>query len=391
MRIEIMKELMGYERADGTFGIRNHVVVLPAVVCANGVVEAIAREVPEVVPLLHGHGCGRGGIDVKCHTTILQHICRNPNVAGALVVGLGCEFVSAERIENMSAAAGRTIKRLMIQDEGGSQKAAAKGVEIVREMLAEAARQEKKPFTPDKLVIGLECGGSDAFSGVTANPGIGKASDTLVDSGATVILTETTEMIGTSHILERRAVNEEVRAKIAEIIDNQEKKTVEVMGPAAKLAIAPGNQDGGMSCIREKSLGCITKAGSRPIQQVVDYAEIPTKKGVIIMDGPGYDAESITGLAACGAQILIFSTGRGTPLGFPIAPVIKVASTGRLYQRMQDDMDINAGIVLEGGTLDDVGNSIIELIERVICGEQTKAEINKQNGILALYTQTTSF
>ncbi len=382
---------MGYERADGSFGIRNHVVVLPAVVCANGVVEAIARAVPDVVPLLHGHGCGRSRVDILSHTAILQQICKNPNVAGALVVGLGCEFVSAEGIELVSTMAGRTIRRVMIQDEGGSRKATAKGIEIVKEMLAAVLQQEKKPFAPEKLIVGLECGGSDAFSGVTANPGIGKASDTLVDLGATVILTETTEMIGTSHILERRAANEGVRARIAEIIDNQEKKTLEVMGADAKQAIAPGNQDGGMSCIQEKSLGCITKAGSRTIQQVVDYAQPPTEKGVIIMDGPGFDAESITGLAACGAQILIFSTGRGTPLGFPIVPVIKVASTSRLYKNMEDDMDINAGIVLEGGTLDDVGNSIMDLIEQVIAGEQTKAEINKQNGILALYTQTTSF
>ena len=387
----MMKQLMGYERADGSFGIRNHVIVVPSVACANGVVQAIARDVPEVVPLYHGVGCGRGGVDPKCHTTILQNICKNPNVATALVVGLGCESVSAERVEMVPASAERTIRRVMIQEEGGSQKAAAKGTKIAREMLADAARLEKKPFAVDKLMVGLECGGSDAFSGVTANPGIGKASDMLVDLGATVILTETTEMIGTSHILQRRAANEEVKAKVAEIIDNQEEKTVQVLGPVAKLAITPGNQDGGMSCIREKALGCIAKAGSRTIQQVVDYAQPPTEKGVIIMDGPGYDAESLTGLAACGAQILIFSTGRGSPLGFPIAPVIKVACTSRLYNHMEDDMDINAGVVLQGGTLDDLGKSIMDLIERVIAGEQTKAEINKQNGILAVYTQTTSF
>ena len=385
-----MIELMGYERADGTFGIRNHVVVMSSVVCANGVVEQIAREVPEVVPLLHGHGCGRGAVDALNHATTLQHICKNPNVAGALVIGLGCEIIKAENIQTPSAFAGRLTDRLVIQDDGGSQKTAARGIEIVKHILADVKKLEKKPFPMEKLIIGLECGGSDAFSGVTANPGIGKAADMLVDLGASVILTETTEMIGTSHILQRRAANDEVKRKIAEIIEDQEKLTVEVLGPHAAQAIAPGNQDGGMSCITEKALGCITKAGSRPIQQVVDYAQIPTAKGVIIMDGPGFDAESITGLAACGSQIIIFSTGRGNPLGFPIVPVIKVASTSRLYNSMQDDMDINAGVVLEGNSLDDVGSSVFDLIQRIIAGEETKAEINKQNGILALYTRTTS-
>ena len=386
-----MKELMGYERADGTFGVRNHVVVVSTVVCANGVADAIAREVPGVVPMTHGHGCGRGPLDAISHIDVLQKLSHHPNVAAALVIGLGCESASAERVMKAPTAAGRTVRGLVIQDEGGTQKTTTKGIEIVKEMLADAAKLEKKPFPIDQLIVGLECGGSDAFSGVSANPGIGKAADKLVDLGASVILTETTEMIGTSHILQRRAANDEVKSRIAEIIDNQEAKSVEVLGEFAKLAIAPGNQDGGMSCITEKALGCITKAGSRPIQQVVDYAQIPTEKGVIIMDGPGFDAESITGLAASGSQIIVFSTGRGTPLGFPIAPVIKVASNSRLYKNMQDDMDINAGVVLEGGTLDDVGNSLLTLIERIAAGEQTKAEINKQSGILALYTQTTSF
>ncbi len=386
-----MKELMGYERADGTFGIRNHVIVVPSVVCVNGVVEAIVREVPEAVPLVHGHGCGRGGMDARSHAQTLQKICQHPNVAAALIVGLGCESIGAERIERASAATGKTIRRVMVQDDGGTQKATAKGIEMVKAMVAEAAKLEKKPFPIDKLIVGLECGGSDAFSGVSANPGIGRAADRLVDLGASVILTETTEMIGTSHILQRRAADETTKARIAEIIDNQKVKSEQVLGPHAKLVISPGNQDGGMSCITEKALGCITKAGTRPIRQVVDYGETPTEKGVVVMDGPGFDAESITGLAASGSQIIVFSTGRGTPLGFPIVPVIKVASNSRLYDKMKDDMDVNAGTVLEGGTLDEVGDSVFESIQRVAAGEQTKAEINKQSGILALYTQTTAF
>jgi len=386
-----METFLGYERADGTVGIRNHVVVVPSVSCANPTAEAIARAVPGVVPLLHGNGCGRGGADMICHSTTLQNICRNPNVAGVLVVGLGCEIVSAEGMAMVSAFAGRRVERIMILEIGGSRKAIQRGVELVREMKAEADRQEKKAFALDRLLVGLECGGSDAFSGVTANPGIGLVSDWLVDQGASVILTETTEMIGTAHILQKRAASPEVAEKLALMIDAQEKKSQRVLGPMAKLAISPGNQDGGMSCIREKALGCIAKSGSRPIRQVTEYGEIPAQRGVIVMDGPGYDTESMTGLAAAGAQVIIFATGRGNPIGFPIVPVVKVVSTSAVYNRLRDDIDINAGIILEGGSLQAVADDIRDLLKRVANGEETRAEINDQSGILCLYTQTTSF
>jgi altronate dehydratase large subunit len=264
-------------------------------------------------------------------------------------------------------------------------------VAIAKSLVQYAGSLARKAFPISNLTVGLECGGSDAFSGVTANPGIGVASDRLVDLGARVILTETTELIGTAHILARRAVNEETAARLKEIIGSQEKKAQQVLGPMAKLAISPGNQDGGMSCIREKALGCIAKAGTRPIVQVTDYGEVPTQNGVVVMDGPGYDVESITGLAAAGAQMIIFSTGRGTPIGFPIVPVIKLVSTSQVYHKIKDDVDINAGIVLEGGSLEDVGGAVLDLIGRVLNGEKTRAEVNGQNGILCLYTQTTSF
>ncbi|MFH2132940.1 MAG: UxaA family hydrolase [bacterium] len=386
-----MQTFMGYERADGTAGIRNLVAILPSVSCANPVVEAIAREVPGVVPLLHGHGCGRGGCDLPGHSGTLQNICKNPNLSAVLVVGLGCESLSAAGIETVTAVANRRVERIMIQEAGGSGKATARGIEIARELLAVAATQQRTPQPIDKLIVGLECGGSDAFSGITANPGVGMASDRLVKMGASVILTETTEMIGTSHILAKRAVDEKVASQLVAMITNQEKKTQLVLGPMAKRVISPGNQDGGMSCIREKALGCICKAGSSPINQVTAYGEIPSQKGLIVMDGPGYDTESMTGLAAAGAQIIIFTTGRGNPIGFPFVPVIKVVSTSKVYNHMKDDMDINAGTILEGRGIESVGDEIMTLIEKVLTGEQTKAELNRQNGILCLYTQTTAF
>jgi len=200
-----MTTFKGYERADGSVGIRNYVAVLPSVACANGVVAAIARAVPEAVPMYHGHGCGRGGADLEIHQRTLVNLAKNPNVAAVLVVGLGCEVLRAEGLALGISLSKKPVEYFYIQNEGGSRKAAAKGIEIARRMLADAAKQERKEFPVSMIRLGLECGGSAAFSGVTANPAVGLAADWLVAEGGTVILTETTEMIGTSHILERRA------------------------------------------------------------------------------------------------------------------------------------------------------------------------------------------
>ncbi len=381
----------GYARPDGSAGIRNHVAVIPSVACANGVVAAIARELPDAVPLPHGHGCGRGGEDLGIHFRTLANLAANPNVYGALVVGLGCEVVKAEYLAERMSHSGKPVEFMNIQEVGGSRRAADRGVEIVSGMLAGAARQVKEQFPLSAVVLGLECGGSDAFSGVTANPSVGLVSDWLVGEGGTAVFTETTEMIGTSHILERRSRNEDVAREVAARIAAAERRANEILGPLAGQVIAPGNMDGGMSSIREKSLGCILKGGSSVINEVVDYAEPPREKGLVIMDGPGYDAESIAGLAAAGCQLMIFTTGRGNPLGFPLLPVIKVASNSRLYAGMEDDMDINAGAVLEGKTLQEVAEDIKDLVLRVLDGEPTKAEINRQDGILCLYTVTPSF
>ncbi len=385
-----MKTFMGFERTDGSAGIRNHVVVMPSVACANGVVAAIAKEVPEVIPLYHGNGCGRGGTDIGLHTRTLQNLCQNPNIAAILIIGLGCEFIRSEGLSLVASVAKKPAENLIIQDEGGSQTTAKKGVAIARGFIEDTRGIERKPMPIELLKVGLECGGSDAFSGITANPSVGVLSDLIVEQGGTAILTETTELIGTSHILERRAINTEVAQKIKQIITDQENKTYEVLGPLAKAAVAPGNMDGGMSSIREKSLGCIVKSGTKSISQVIDYAEISDQRGVIIMDGPGYDVDSLTGLAAAGCQLIVFTTGRGNPLGFPIVPVIKVASNTRMFKNMEDDMDINAGAILDGKSINEVGNEIISLTEKVINGERTKAEINEQNGILCMYTRTTS-
>ena len=385
-----MHSFKGFERPDGSVGIRNHVAIIPSVSCVNGVVNMIAKMVPASVPLYHGHGCGRAR-EIELHTRTLANIGKNPNVAAALVVGLGCEVIKAETIATAIASSGKPVEFLQVQDNGGSIKTAEKAAGIVKKLIDHAKGIKQKDFTLDTLTMGLECGGSDAFSGITANPAVGLASDWLVKEGATVILTETTEMIGTTHILKNRASSPGVAVEVERIISEAEKLTHDILGPLASLVIAPGNMDGGMSSIKEKSLGCIIKAGSTPINQVVEYGEIPSDKGLIIMDGPGYDTESITGLAAAGSQLIIFTTGRGTPAGFPVVPVIKVASNPRTYRSMESDMDINAGAILEGTSLEKVGEDIKGKIINVLEGEKTKAELNMTDGVICMYTLTPAF
>ena len=213
----------------------------------------------------------------------------------------------------------------------------------------------------------------------------------VVAAGWTTVLTESTEMIGTSHILERRASDPEVAARVKEMIEAADRRTHEIMGPMASLVIAPGNLEGGMSSIQEKSLGCIAKAGTSPVMQVVDYAETPAAGGLVLMDGPGYDTESMTGLAAAGVQVMMFTTGRGNPIGYPIVPVIKIASNTPLFRTMEDDMDVDAEAALDGASLTGAGDALEELLLRVLEGEQTKAELNGQNGIICLYSTHSSF
>lgn len=379
-----MDKFWGYERKDGKVGIRNHVIVIPTVACANGVVRLISKEVPEIVPLYHQAGCGRE-TELKLHINVFANLGKNPNVAAVLLVGLGCEIMQGEPIYKLIADSGKDIEFIEIQKDGGSQKTAKKGIEIVKRMLKDAEKIERKEFSFDKLVLGLECGGSDALSGVTANPGAGLASDWVVAQGGTTIFSESPEMIGTAHILTKRAANPETAQKIRNIITGAEELAVKTLGEdCAKKSIAPGNMDGGMSTIQEKSLGCVRKGGSTTIMDVVGYGETTTCKGLNIMDGPGYDVENITGLASSGCQMIIFSTGRGTPAGHPIVPIIKVASNSRLYNFMNDDMDINAGVVVEGTSLQELGEHMVSYVKEVANGKLTKAEINDQGGMLCV-------
>jgi altronate dehydratase large subunit len=381
---------LGYKRPDGKCGVRNHVMVLSSVSCANGVVNAIGRELPEVKAVTHPEGCGRGLADVEITGRTVAGLCKNPNVASILIVGLGCEFMKAPQLAEQAQASGKRVESLVIQEQGGTRKTTARGIQIARNMLAEAGSLKREPCGWDKLVLGLECGGSDALSGVTANPLVGVAADWLVAQGGTVILSETTEMIGTEEVLKKRAANPEVGEKLYGMIKDHTAFVKEALGPFAGMVISPGNIEGGLTNITEKSLGCIIKGGTTPVVEVVGYGVEPSVGGLVLMDTPGSDVFSLTGMAAGGAQIMLFTTGRGSPVGFPIAPVVKIASNTELFNRMEDDMDVNAGRLIEGVSIGEAGDELIDLIKRVAEGEQPKAEINRQD-CLSIHTVGPAF
>jgi altronate dehydratase large subunit len=381
---------LGFRRKDGSCGVRNHVVVMSSVSCANGVVQAIGRAFPEVKTITHTEGCGRAGEDLAMAIRTLSGLGRNGNVAGVLVMGLGCESIKAKDLADEIGSAGRLVTPLSIQDAGGTVKATAAGIEIVKDMIRQAKAQKREECPWSKLTMGLECGGSDALSGITANCLVGAVTDWLVERGATVILSETTEMIGTEEILRNRAADPALGQKVFDLIVNQRKKVEEILGPLASFVISPGNMEGGLSSITEKSMGCIIKGGTTPIREVVAYGASPSKKGLVIMDTPGSDIFSLTGMAAGGAQLILFTTGRGTPVGFPTVPVIKVASNPQVFERMNDDMDVNAGTLIDGASLDEARDDFAVLLKEVAEGKNTKAEINRQD-VLSLYTTGPAF
>lgn len=370
-------EFMGYRRKDGRIGVRNQVLVVSSVSCANGVIEAIGRTLPDVVTVVHGYGCGYGRIeDIRSSWRVLSGLASGPNVGAVLLVGLGCEVLSAENLAGNIE--GKPVEVLVVQKVGGSTATTARGIEIARRFLAELKAQERVRASAEELIVGLECGGSDAFSGITANPAVGVATDLLVAERATAILSETTEMIGTAHILKRRGATPELGEQVERLVNDHEKEVREELGELAGMVIAPGNIEGGLSSITEKSLGCITKAGSSPISEVLHYADCPTKRGLVIMDTPGYDIDSMAGMVAGGAQIIVFTTGRGSVAGFPTVPVIKVASNTEMFRNMLGDMDVNAGTIADGDRmLEEVGQDILDLVFRVASGQQTCAELNK--------------
>ncbi|GEO24488.1 carbohydrate hydrolase [Alicyclobacillus acidoterrestris] len=373
-------KFLGYRRKDGSIGVRNHIAIIPSVFCSAKVAERIAYQVPGSIYFRHPVGCSQVGEDLEITAKTLIQIGKNPNFAGVVVVGLGCERFSPYELASGIASTNKMLETVVIQESGDSISAIQQGTKYAREMQLIASRQQREEADVSELVIGLNCGGSDMTSGLVANPALGLASDKLVAHGGTSILSEITELIGTEDILARRAVNEQVADEIREIIRQTELKlarqTRNSSNPNRTHLISKGNYDGGLSSVVEKALGSMKKSGSAPFSGTLSYGQKADKKGLLLLDSPGHDGEVSTGLVAAGAQIIVFPTGRGTPTGFPGVPVIKITGNPNTYNKMRENIDLNIGEVIAGkSTLEEKGEEIYQEILEVASGKMVKAEI----------------
>lgn len=369
-------EFMGYPRSDGKFGARNYVAVIPSVTCANDVALAVCRQVQGTVTYLHHQGCCQMPPDLDRVTDTLVSLGLSPNVGAVLILSLGCEGTDTQRLYDEIAAQGKPVEIVRIQEIGGVSKAIQRGIDLARRLVIQISGQQRCPAPLSSIIMSIKCGASDTTSGMASNCVIGYLSDKLVDLGATVVFGETTEFLGGEHLLARRAVNSETAQRIYDIVSAMEERAKTIGCDMRRGQPTPGNIAGGLSSIEEKSLGAIVKSGTRPIQGVLDYPQrIIDEKGLWIKDTPGREPEILTGMAATGAQIMCFSTGRGAPQGFPSMPVLKICGNPHTYQRMSEDMDLNAGLIITGEkTIEEVGEEAFSKLLRTLSGEMTKNE-----------------
>jgi altronate hydrolase len=379
----------GYRRANGKVGTRNYIGVLTSVNCSTTVASMIADEIERsgiladypnidgIIALKQVQGCvvdNFNGIFDILRRTVWGYA-TNPNMGGALVIGLGCEGFQIPRLkEAYGIVESETFRTLTIQEVGGTRKTVEAGVAAVRDMLATVNDVSREDVPVSELVLAMQCGGSDSYSGITANPALGIASDLLVAQGATTVLSETPEIYGAEHLLTRRAACPDVAEKLLERIRWWEDYTARNLMEMNNNP-SPGNKLGGLTTILEKSLGAVAKGGSAPLEAVFEYAEPITTRGFVFMDTPGYDPVSATGQVAGGANIMCFTTGRGSAYGCKPTPSIKIATNTSIYEKMLEDMDMNAGDVLEGVSLIDKGQEIFEKILAVASGEKTRSEL----------------
>jgi altronate hydrolase len=385
------RTFMGYKRANGQVGTRNFIAIISSVNCSAHVSREIAHyftperlaaypNVDGVIALTHSLGCANrlGGHDYLMLQRTLAGMARHANVGAYVLVGLGCETNQiSDLVERHQLTRNRNGSQpplhLIIQDSGGVRKTIEAGVAAVQELLPVVNEAQRTPQSISELMVGLECGGSDSWSGVTANPLLGMVSDEIVRQGGTTVLSETPEVYGAEHLLTRRAASPEVGQKLVDLIHWWE-DYARRMGIEIDNNPSPGNKAGGLTTIYEKSLGAVAKGGTMPMAGVYQYAEPVTARGFTFMDTPGYDPVSVTGMVAGGCNIVLFTTGRGSCFGFKPAPSIKVCTNSTTYNRMDEDMDINAGQVMDGIAMETVAADLLDLIIAVASGQPSKSE-----------------
>ena len=383
------RSFMGYHRADGRVGTRNYLGVLTSVNCSGSVARFIAEaaersglledypNIDGVVPIVHGTGCGMSteneGYAALFRT--LAGYASHPNFGGILLVGLGCEVMQIPDLVGKSRLReDGNFRYMTIQQTGGTRATVEKGVSILRELAVRANEAKREEASASALVLGLQCGGSDGYSGITANPALGAASDLLVRQGGASVLAETPEIYGAEHLLTRRAVSPEVGERLVGQIGWWEDYTARNGGEMDNNP-SPGNKRGGLTTILEKSLGAVAKGGTAPLADVLKYGEAVRVPGFQFMDSPGYDPCSVTGQIASGATLIAFTTGRGSVSGFMPTPGLKLATNTEMYERMSEDMDINCGDIVSGGvSVEEKGQEIFELLIEVASGTRTKSE-----------------
>lgn len=378
-------QFLGYAREDGRAGTRNYIAVVAASNCAAHTAELIAgsfalNELPSnvdgIVAFPHGEGCGMSiGPDTRQLQRTLSGVLDHPNVSSAIILGLGCEVNQIDHYLGSAAPASNRLVGMTLQGSGGTRATVEAARLEISKLIDQAAAEKRVELPASKIVLGLNCGGSDSFSGITANPALGVCSDLLAEFGASAVLAETTEIFGAEHLLVRRARNRAVAEKLLGFVEGY-KGYLRRFGGSFDDNPSPGNKAGGLTNILEKSLGAVAKAGTSPLNEVVDYAERVQAPGFVFMNTPGYDPVSLTGLAAGGCNLIAFTTGRGSAIGFPSIPVLKIATNTPMYNRMRDNMDINAGLIADGErSVPEIGRDILDLILRVASGERTRSEL----------------
>jgi len=378
----------GIRRADGRAGTRNFIAVLTSVNCSASVARFVAREIEQsgvlddypnvdgIVAFTHGTGCGMAasgeGYDLL-QRTLWGHAA-NPNTGGALMIGLGCEVFQIPRMMETYRLKDRdTFRTMTIQGSGGTRSTVAQAVEAVKAMLPAVNDAAREDVPVSQLALALQCGGSDGYSGITANPALGHAADLLVAAGGTAMLSETPEIYGAEHLLTRRAVDRETGDKLVARIRWWEDYTARLGGNMNNNP-SPGNKLGGLTTILEKSLGAAAKGGTAPLSGVFEYGEPVDRRGFVFVDTPGYDPCSVTGQVASGANIVAFTTGRGSAFGYRLAPSLKLATNSQMYRTMEEDMDIDCGDILDGVTIEEKGREIFRALVAAASGDPTKSE-----------------